>query len=451
MVFAAPWCASAFAMEGNGSNRPPIAAPVNKIAVGALPVVRSQAEVIEDVIIGLIPGLMAGHRGVEGVTFMAISADHVFVRRDFGAPRSNEPFDAGGLADIPIAIAVMQQLEKGALLPTQNAAGSTVERILTYQADVPLSALTGEVARIAGQPFAGYLAQRVFVPLKMSDSILTGGVFRTTAADMGRMMIALLNGGAAGEARVLDAASVEALERTHVLPHPAVAGFAYGFAEARRNGWRALQHDGIAPLIEARLVLVPEVKFGYFVLVRGAAGTAFWRTLDNTLFDRVFPPRDAAFAPPAGISAPGIDTARAVAGVYIAKAGVAPLTSRGLRLDIAARDDASLELSGAENAVLSAREGGYWSTDNRALAAVARNGTLFLSGGAYEPLPQWLRWDMYLLLAFGVAFIAAGLFTFEHRGGRTVYVPGNFVLAGGALSGALGLTALLVWLLAASP
>jgi hypothetical protein len=447
-IFAAFWSASAFAVEESGSNRPPIAAPVDRIAVGALPVLRSQSEGVEDVIAGLIPGLMSGHRGVEGVAFVAVNADHVSVRRDFGAARSEEPFDAGGLADIPIAIAVMQQIEKGALLPTQNAAGSTVERILTYQADVTPAALSDEISRIAGQPFSGYLAQRVFVPLKMNDSVLTGGGFVTSVSDTAQMMIALLNGGAVDGARILDAASVETLERTHVLPHPAAAGVTYGFSEMRRNGWRALQHDGIASGNEARIVLVPEARFGYFVLMRGRAGSSFWRTLDNTVFDRVFPARDAGLAVPPGLPPPSADAARSAAGIYIAQAGIAPLKTKGARLNVSARDDASLELSGAEDAVLSPREGGYWSTDKRSLTAVIRNGSLLLSSGAYNPLPPWLRWDMYLLPAFGVAFVVAGLFTFEHRGGRAVYVPGNLVLAGGALSGALGLTALLVWLIA---
>ncbi len=439
------------AMEGSGLNRPPIAAPVNRIAVGALPVVRSQTEGIEDVLTGLVPGLMAGHRGVTGVAFLAVSADHVSVRKDFGAAQSQTLFDAGSLGDIPIAIALMQQMEKGSLLPTQNVAGSTVEAILTYQTENAPVVLLDEITRIAGQPSSGYLAQRVFVPLKMSGSVLTGSGFVTSLADMGQLTIALLNGGAAGDARVLEPASVEALERTQVMPHPAIPGSAYGFAEMRRNGWRALQHDGKASGIEARLVLVPEARLGYFVLVRGTGGAVFWRTFDNTLFDRIFPARDAAMTVPAGVPAPSPEIAAGAAGAYGAKAGVAFLKTGGVRLDVAARDDASLDLSGAENAVLLPREGGYWSTENGALSAVYRNGLLHLSSGTYAPLPPWFRWDMYLLLAFGVAFVAAGIFTFEGRRARAVYVPGTLALAFSALSGALACVALLFWLFALAP
>jgi hypothetical protein len=87
----------------------------------------------------------------------------------------------------------------------------------------------------------------------------------------------------------------------------------------RRNGWRALQYDGewqSSPRSQARLVVVPEAKLAYFVVIDGEAGARFWRTLDDALFDRILPAHDApaSEAPPA--PAPVLRDANAVAGLY---------------------------------------------------------------------------------------------------------------------------------------
>jgi len=436
-------------MEATGLNRPPIAAPVSTINVNALPVVRSQGEVVEDLLAGLIPGLMTNGRGVEGIAFLAVRDDHVVVRRDFGAPRSEMPFEAGTMGDLFASVAMMQQIEQAKIRITEKITGVTLEQALTHQPGTGVGILETEIARIAGQPYPGYLAQAVFAPLNMSQSTLDGAGLHTSVADMGQLMIALLNGGAAGEGRILEPATVEAMERTHVVLHPAVPGFAYGFAEMRRNGWRALQHDGEADGVQTRLVLVPEARFGYFVLLRGRAGAAFWRTFDNTLFDRVFVSHGDSGLGSGGGPPPDADAARAAQGVYGASADtVAPLKTAGTRLTVEARENGALALSGIENAVLTPRDGGYWATDNGSLNAVYRDGKLLLSSGSYEPLALWLRWDIYLLLALAVGFAASGAFAFEHRSQRAAHVPGNLVLAGGAASAAFGLAALLIWLLA---
>jgi hypothetical protein len=70
-------------------------------------------------------------------------------------------------------------------------------------------------------------------------------------------------------------------------------GAAYGFTELRRNGWRGLQHDGAERDFETRLVLVPEAKSAYFIVVEGKPGAEFWHSLDEGFFDRLFPPRNA--------------------------------------------------------------------------------------------------------------------------------------------------------------
>src|SRR5262249_19000679 len=155
----------------------------------------------------------------------------------------------------------------------------------------------------------------------------------------------------------------------------------------RRNGWRALQHDSDLPGVQTRLVLVPEAKLGYFIVLRGHARAEFWRLLDDTLFNRAFAVRETPVAELHDSAAPSLEDARLVAGVYqpgsAASAKIASLKIAGQRLNVSAADDGSLVLSGAVNAVLAPKDGGYWSGERGALNAVFRDGRLALTTGIY--------------------------------------------------------------------
>jgi hypothetical protein len=444
----------AAAVETSGKDRPPIAAPVSTVNVNALPVVRSQSEVIETLVAGLFPGLMANAPDIEGISFLAVRDDHVIVRQDFGMPQSSMPFDAGTLGDVFSTLAMMQQIEHAKIRATELVAGAgvTLEQVLTHQAVVDPGVMGQEVSHLSGEPYAGYLSQHIFMPLMMTQSGLDDAGLHTSVDDMGRLMIALTNGGAAGEGRVLQPATVDLMERTHFAVHPALPGAAYGFSEMRRNGWRALQHDGEAPGVQTRLVLVPESRFGYFAMVRGHADASFWRALDDALFDQGFTARTPQAGPDivqGNAPAPGIEAARAAEGVYSASVDtVAPLKTAGTRLRVEAREDGALRLSGIENAVLSPRSGGYWSAATGNLAAVFANGKLMLTSGTYEPLALWLRWDIYLLLALAAGFATTVAVGVEYRGRRAAaaYAPGALVLLGGIASAGLGVAALAMWL-----
>ena len=294
---------------------------------------------MDDFVSGLIPGLMTNARQIEGVGFIAISDGHISVRKDFGKPDADMPFAAGTLADLVNAVAVMQQIEQGKMLPTDTVApGVTVGQALTHQASADPGALARAVERASGQDFSAYLTERIFMPLKMMHTTLDAKGLHTTIADMGQLAAVLLSGGEAGDGRILKAETVQLMERTQLAPHPALPGWTYGFAEERRNGWRGLQRDGEGPGVQARLVLVPESRFGYFVVVKGRGGADFWHTLDNSLFDHIFTPHAGTEASAGGISQPDTAQARAAEGMYGPSrdpmARVAPLKIAGTHLSV---------------------------------------------------------------------------------------------------------------------
>jgi len=238
------------------------------------------------------------------------------------------------------------------------------------------------------------------------------------------------------------------MEANHYAPHPAVGGAAYGFTEMRRSGWRALQHDGVASNFESRLVIVPETKSAYFIVVDGKAGPAFWQALDNGFFDKLFPPRmpaqDASTAP-----APGPADANRVAGLYEpvrdVMGSVAPLKHAGA-LRVKALSEGTLVLTGDEQATLAPKPGGYWESADGGVAAVASDGKLLLSSGAYGFRPIYKRPELYGVLALLAALTTAGLIWWQRRS-KIVWPPlKNPVLGAAGASAVLILVSVIVWL-----
>jgi hypothetical protein len=275
---------------------------------------------------------------------------------------------------------------------------------------------------------------------------------------VGRLLVALLDGGAFEGGRILEPSTVDAIEQTQYSIHPALPGWGYGFAEMRRNGRRAFQRDGVwldNPHIEARMVVVPEANLAYFVIVEGQGGSSFWRTLDDALFDRLLP-RDAAST--VGVPqtpAPDLAQAKRVAGVYEASdeplALAAPLKFKDRGLSVQASNDGSLMLSGAESAVLRPQPGGYWAVESGNLNAVASDGRLVVSTGLYRPLRLWKRPALYALLALVSAVGAAGAFAAERRGQRVAKPLARLAPAlAGAVAAFLAI-ALFVWHLSPVP
>lgn len=66
----------------------------------------------------------------------------------------------------------------------------------------------------------------------------------STAADMARFMIAHLQEGRYGDARILGEKTAELMHRQQATMHPKVPGWSYGFQMADTNGRRILEHGG---------------------------------------------------------------------------------------------------------------------------------------------------------------------------------------------------------------
>jgi hypothetical protein len=141
------------------------------------------------------------------------------------------------------------------------------------------------------------------------------GALSATATDLANFMIAHLQNGRFGEARILQEATAQAMHRQHFTHDPRVNGFAHGFMESTLNGQRLLMHGGDTIYFHSILVLLPEKNVGFFVSYNGSTGAlAVFNTL-RAFMDHYFP------APASDTPASAVDfteRAQAVIGSYIA-------------------------------------------------------------------------------------------------------------------------------------
>ena len=151
---------------------------------------------------------------------------------------------------------------------------------------------------ISGVPFEQYMAENILVPLGMTNSSFyqpppdellnrqavgyeyqngeqepirfytrygPSGGLRTTAADMTPFMLALLNGGEYGGARILNQSTVAALFTQQFTPEPGMSGITYEMFEHFENGQRALLRDGDGIGARNRMILFPDQDLGFFI------------------------------------------------------------------------------------------------------------------------------------------------------------------------------------------
>ena len=181
------------------------------------------------------------------------------------------------------------------------------------------------VERVAGQPLDDYLEQRVFAPLGMRGTTtrqplparlesrmsrgydlgsgkpgsydLVGpspaGSAAASGADMGRFMIAWLQGGQLGAARILRSETVARTLGTPLPVIPPLNSMQLGFFSQNPAGRRIVGHDGDLQQFHTTLNLFPDHGIGLYFAInsngRGDAALAVPTALINAFADRYFP------------------------------------------------------------------------------------------------------------------------------------------------------------------
>lgn len=146
---------------------------------------------------------------------------------------------------------------------------------------------------VSGLSYEAYVRQQIFAPLEMRTSFLSqdeamahgmasgyrwwfgipvpatfpfhraelpAGYIISSAEDMGRFLIAQMNGGCYGDRRVLSAEGMTLMHR-----EPARGTYGIGWESLRASGHRLIGHDGGTPNFQSSVFFDPDARVGVFV------------------------------------------------------------------------------------------------------------------------------------------------------------------------------------------
>lgn len=186
------------------------------------------------------------------------------------------------------------------------------------------AALAGYIVeRVSGQPFDQYVQEHVFQPLRMKHSTFDqplpaelapymsngyalasdkskpfetvtpapAGSLSSSAVDMAQFMLAHLQNGQLGDAKILKPETAQLMHSRLFGLDPAANAMAYGFYEESRNGHRIIGHAGDTECFHSDLHLILDSGVGFFISYNSAGrGQVSPRTiLWERFLDRYFP------------------------------------------------------------------------------------------------------------------------------------------------------------------
>ena len=201
------------------------------------------------------------------------------------------------------------------------------------------------VERLTNQPLHQYLAQRIFDPLAMNSSSFEqplpetlairlskgyttagkppkpfeicnpapAGAMSTTASDMARFMLAVLNGGTLDGATILRPETLSAMQTRQNEIHPDLHAMGLGFMEYSQNSRTMWGHGGDTLLFHSDLFLIPDARVGVFISYNSGGRPGGGRgEVQRAFLDRYFPAEEISPKPSDEAAARG----REVSGAY---------------------------------------------------------------------------------------------------------------------------------------
>jgi CubicO group peptidase (beta-lactamase class C family) len=185
------------------------------------------------------------------------------------------------------------------------------------------AALAGYIVeRVSGVPFTEFVEKNIFAPLGMTRSNLhqplpaalvpdlsngyhiaqgeyvkagfeyvvdyPAGSASSTATDMAKFMLAHLQNGQLGGARILSEQTAQQMHSQLFTPDARLPGMAYGFFESSVNGHRIISHAGDTQFFHSNLWLILDQNTGIFVATNGAGGATIATMLIYQYMDHYY-------------------------------------------------------------------------------------------------------------------------------------------------------------------
>ncbi len=242
------------------------------------------------------------------------------------------------------------------------------------------AALAGYIVqRVSGQSFDAYVEANIFqrlgmqhatfrqpLPASLQKDMAPGyraaseppqpfelipaapaGALSISGDDMGRFMVAHLQGGGEGDTQLTTAPVMQAMHGYKRVNVPGLQAMGLGFVHMDRNGQDVIGHSGDTQYFHNRVALFPQQHVGVFIALDGARDDALLRGVIDGFTDRYFPALPQA-------PQPTLATARAhgaqLLGRYLPSRQSAS-TFRALRnlfvqTEVSMADDGTLRVSG---------------------------------------------------------------------------------------------------------
>jgi CubicO group peptidase (beta-lactamase class C family) len=135
-------------------------------------------------------------------------------------------------------------------------------------------------------------------PYEYTAQIAPAGGASSTAGDMARYMMMLLNGGALDGVTLFNPQTAAGFRQVSQRSLPGVGGFAHGFMTYSLPGGRGgFGHDGDTLTFHSRMVVIPELGLGVFVVVNTDNGEPLRGVLASRIVQHFYVGGDGVQAP----------------------------------------------------------------------------------------------------------------------------------------------------------
>jgi CubicO group peptidase (beta-lactamase class C family) len=129
--------------------------------------------------------------------------------------------------------------------------------------------------------------------------IAPAGSMASSAGDMAHFLIAHLQNGRYGDARILRDETARQMHGQLFTHDPSQPGMAYGFMRLNYNGHEVVEHGGDTFLFHSQFMTLPEHNAGYFVSYNTDSGAGLREKLFEAIMDRYWPASDTPSLQPA--------------------------------------------------------------------------------------------------------------------------------------------------------
>lgn len=190
------------------------------------------------------------------------------------------------------------------------------------------AALAADFSTAFNHEDGGFTAE----PFEYISNGAPAGAGSSDAADMGRWMRMLLNGGSLDGVQVLDPIAYREMTTPTWSNAPAVHAIAHGFFVGRYGNYTSMEHGGDTIWFHSNMVVLPQAGIGVFVSTNTDSGIALAEALPRLVFEHFLTGGRPALAPApaAGFVKPG----QIYAGTWLSERDNFSTLEKGLLLTV---------------------------------------------------------------------------------------------------------------------